>query len=75
MAFQARPLAAGAPEPSGYLVPSSGVRARLAAAVALDADVPVRMAGLAGRQVPAGLHRMLAYCRSIFLTVRSEHLV
>ena len=75
MTFQTCPLVTGTPDPSLHAAPTSRVRTRLPAAVALDADVSIGMAGLAGLQVPSGLSGMLTDCKRIPLAVGAEHLV
>ena len=55
--------------------PVPGVRPDFAAAVALDADVSVGVAALAGLQISPRLRRMFAYCSAIFLTIGSQHQV
>ena len=58
-------------EVSGPPVP--GVRPDFAAAVALDADVSVGVAALAGLQISPRLCRMFAYCSGISLAIGSQH--
>jgi len=58
-------------EISGPPVP--GVRPDFAAAVALDADVSVRMTALAGLQISPRFCGMFAYCSAIFLAIGSQH--
>ena len=75
MAFNAGPVVSRTPEPSRYLVPAPWMRTGLSAAVALDTDVTLRVAGLAGLQISAGLPGMLTNCKAVFLAIGSQHLV
>jgi len=52
MAFNASPAIAGTLKPSRHVVPAPGVRTDFPAAVALDTDVSIGMASLAGLQIP-----------------------
>jgi hypothetical protein len=55
MAFNASPAITGTLELSRYIAPASGVRTHFSTAVALDTDVSIGMADLAGLQIPARL--------------------
>lgn len=71
MTLQTHPFVGPIFETSGF--PAPGVRIDLAAAVALDADVPLGVAGLAGLQVPPRLCGMFSKYRSILLTIGPQH--
>ena len=67
------------PVPGSVLVippdisPVAWMRVGLAACMALDADIPFRMAGLAGLEIAPRLGGMLVYGGCVSLMIRTEH--
>ena len=73
MALQANLATAPVFKIAGF--PIAWMRPDFAAAVTLDTNITLGVAGLAGLQVPAGFSGMFTYGKGILLTIGTKHQV